>query len=85
MIVGGSLPFGAVFIELFFILSAVWLHKIYYLFGFLFLVLLILTVTCAEISVVLVYFKLINEDYHWWWQSITTSGTYASNRVTAGM
>ena len=74
MVVGGSLPFGAVFIELFFILSAVWLHKIYYLFGFLFLVLIILAVTCAEISVVLCYFKLINEDYHWWWQSITTSG-----------
>lgn len=77
MIVGGSLPFGAVFIELFFILSAVWLHKIYYLFGFLFLVILILAVTCAEISIVLVYFKLINEDYHWWWQSITTSGASA--------
>jgi len=28
MLVGGSLPFGAVFIELFFILSAVWLHKV---------------------------------------------------------
>jgi transmembrane 9 superfamily protein 2/4 len=77
MLVGGSLPFGAVFIELFFILSAVWLHKIYYLFGFLFLVLIILTVTCAEISVVLCYFKLINEDYRWWWQSILTSGASA--------
>jgi len=77
MLVGGSLPFGAVFIELFFILSAVWLHKVYYLFGFLFLVLLILVVTCAEISVVLCYFKLINEDYNWWWQSILTSGASA--------
>jgi len=47
---------------------------VYYLFGFLFLVLLILVVTCAEISVVLCYFKLINEDYNWWWQSILTSG-----------
>ena len=49
----------------------------YYLFGFLFLVILILVVTCAEISIVLCYFKLVNEDYHWWWQSFFSSGTSA--------
>ena len=32
---GGILPFGAVCIELFFIMSAMWLHQIYYVFGFL--------------------------------------------------
>lgn len=77
MLVGGSLPFGAVFIELFFILSAIWLHKIYYLFGFLFLVMLILIFTCAEISIVLCYFKLVNENYHWWWQAVLSSGSSA--------
>ena len=35
---GGILPFGAVSVELFFIMSALWLHQIYYIFGFLFLV-----------------------------------------------
>jgi hypothetical protein len=30
---GGILPFGAVCIELFFIMSALWLHQIYYVFG----------------------------------------------------
>ena len=39
---GGLLPFGAVFIELFFILSSIWLHHYYYVFGFLLLVFLIL-------------------------------------------
>lgn len=29
---GGILPFGAVCIELFFIMSALWLHQIYYVF-----------------------------------------------------
>ena len=77
MLVGGSLPFGAVFIELFFILSAIWLHKIYYLFGFLFLVMLILIFTCAEISIVLCYIKLVNENYHWWWQAVLSSGSSA--------
>lgn len=30
---GGILPFGAVCIELFFIMSALWLHQFYYIFG----------------------------------------------------
>jgi transmembrane 9 superfamily protein 2/4 len=38
LVVGGLLPFGAVFVELFFILSSIWQHRFYYMFGFLFLV-----------------------------------------------
>jgi hypothetical protein len=30
ILVGGVLPFGAVFIELFFILSSIWLHQVSY-------------------------------------------------------
>ena len=59
------LPFGAVCIELFFIMSALWLHQIYYVVGFLVAVLLILTATCAEMAIVLAYFQLCNEDYRW--------------------
>ena len=66
---GGALPFGAVFIELFFILTSMWLHQPYYLFGILALVLVILVVTCAEIAIVLCYFQLCAEDYHWWWRA----------------
>jgi transmembrane 9 superfamily protein 2/4 len=36
---GGILPFGSVCIELFFIMSALWLHQIYYVMGFLLAVL----------------------------------------------
>merc|ERR1719502_471153 len=32
---GGILPFGAIFIELFFIMTSVWLQRFYYVFGFL--------------------------------------------------
>ena len=35
---GGILPFGAIFIELFFIMTSVWLQRFYYVFGFLMLV-----------------------------------------------
>jgi len=76
-LVGGVLPFGAVFIELFFILTSMWLHQFYYLFGFLTLVFIILLVTCAEITIVLCYFQLCSEDYHWWWRAYFTSGSSA--------
>jgi len=77
VLVGGILPFGAVFIELFFIMSSIWLAQVYYVFGFLFLVLMILVVTCAEISIVMAYFQLCSEDYNWWWRSFLTSGSSA--------
>ncbi|KAF5725878.1 transmembrane 9 superfamily member 8 [Tripterygium wilfordii] len=77
ILIGGILPFGAVFIELFFILTSIWLHQFYYIFGFLFLVFIILIVTCAEITVVLCYFQLCSEDYLWWWRSYLTSGSSA--------
>jgi len=73
----GILPFGAVFIEVFFIMSAIWLHQIYYLFGFTFVVLCILTITCAEVSIVMSYFHLANENYKWWWQSLWCGGSSA--------
>ncbi|CAJ1351974.1 unnamed protein product [Effrenium voratum] len=74
-LVGGILPFGAVFTELFFIMSSIWLHEFYYLFGFLSLVLLIVLITCAEISIALTYFQLTSEDYRWWWTSFCASGS----------
>jgi len=77
ILVGGILPFGAVFIEIFFIMSSVWLHQFYYVFGFLFIVFVILIITCAEISIVMCYFQLCNEDNHWWWRSYLTSGSSA--------
>ena len=72
---GGVLPFGAVVIELYFIMSAMWLHQLYVVFGFLFIVLLILIITCAEITIVMCYFQLCNEDYRWWWRSFLSSGS----------
>eukprot|EP01062_Namystynia_karyoxenos_P002647 TRINITY_DN10935_c0_g5_i1.p1 TRINITY_DN10935_c0_g5~~TRINITY_DN10935_c0_g5_i1.p1 ORF type:complete len:680 (+),score=241.80 TRINITY_DN10935_c0_g5_i1:118-2040(+) len=69
----GILPFGAVFIELVFILSSIWQGRVYYVFGFLALVFIIAIITCAEISVVIVYFQLCYEDHHWWWRAFLSS------------
>lgn len=36
MLLVGILPFGAISVELYFIMSSIWIHKVYYMFGFLF-------------------------------------------------
>jgi hypothetical protein len=51
--------------------------KIYYIFGFLFLVMIILVATCAETTILMCYFQLCNEDYRWWWRSMFASGSCA--------
>ena len=70
ILTGGVLPFGACFVELFFIMSSIWMDQYYYVFGFLLLVYVILGVTCAEITIVLDYFQLCSE------------GTYVRTRYT---
>ncbi|CAN0509567.1 unnamed protein product, partial [Scytosiphon promiscuus] len=61
----GVLPFGAVLVELVFVMTAMWEQQLYFIFGFLMSVMLILTITCAEISIVMCYFQLCAEDYRW--------------------
>jgi hypothetical protein len=73
----GTLPFGTLFIELFFILSSIWLGRFYYVFGFLLIVLLLLVIVCAEVSLVLTYMHLCVEDWRWWWTSFFASGSVA--------
>jgi len=75
LMVGGILPFGACFVELYFILASVWTDQYYYVFAFLLLVFGILIITCAEITVLFNYFQLTGENYHWWWRSFTTAGS----------
>jgi transmembrane 9 superfamily protein 2/4 len=75
---GGTLPFGTLFIELFFILSSIWLGRFYYyVFGFLLIVLSLLVIVCAEVSVVLTYMHLCVEDWRWWWKAFFASGSVA--------
>jgi transmembrane 9 superfamily protein 2/4 len=75
VLLGGVLPFGAIFVELHFVMSSLWLAQLNFVFRFLLIVLVILVVTCAEISIVMTYFQLCSEDYAgWWWKSFLTPG-----------
>jgi transmembrane 9 superfamily protein 2/4 len=51
--------------------------QVYYVFGFLFVVAMILAVTTMESTVLLCYFHLCAEDYHWWWRSFLTGASSA--------
>ncbi|GJP42111.1 hypothetical protein CLOM_g1701 [Closterium sp. NIES-68] len=77
ILAGGILPFGTLYIELYFILSSMWMQRVYYGFGFLFVVLILLMLVCAEVAVVFTYLQLTMEDYRWWWRSLFASGSVA--------
>lgn len=50
----------------YFIFTSFWAYKIYYVFGFMFLVFMILTIVTVCVTIVCTYFLLNAEDYRWW-------------------
>lgn len=66
LLAAGVLPFGTIFIELYFSLTSVWLGYFYYLFGFAFVIGLLTMVITAEIAVLCTYVQLCAEDHNWW-------------------
>ncbi|KAF0976391.1 hypothetical protein FDP41_004618 [Naegleria fowleri] len=76
---GGILPFGSIFIELYFVFTSFWNYKFYYVYGFLLLVFLILIVVIACVSIVTTFFLLNSEDWKWVWHCVivgTSTGFY---------
>jgi transmembrane 9 superfamily protein 3 len=51
---------------MYFLFSSLWAAKVYYVYGFLFLVVLILWIVTACITVVAGYFLLNAEDHRWY-------------------
>ncbi|KIW05443.1 uncharacterized protein PV09_03332 [Verruconis gallopava] len=77
MLLVGILPFGAIFVELYFIMNSIWTGKVYYMFGFLFVCFGLMVMTCAAVTVLMIYFLLCAENYHWQWRSFFTAGASA--------
>jgi transmembrane 9 superfamily protein 2/4 len=77
MITTGIVPFAAAYVELFFIMTSMWMDQFYYVFGFTLIVFIVLLITCAEVTVLLVYYQLCAENHEWWWFSFITSGSTA--------
>ncbi|KAI8086052.1 uncharacterized protein BX664DRAFT_281650 [Halteromyces radiatus] len=66
---GGILPFGSIFIEMYFIFTSFWTYKIYYVYGFMLLIFVILLVVSSCVAIVSTYFLLNSEDHRWHWVS----------------
>jgi len=77
ILLGGILPFGSIFIEMYFVFTAFWQYKYYYVFGFLLLVFFILIVVSICVTIVSTYFLLNSEDYRWHWVSFLSSASTA--------
>ena len=75
MFTAGFLPFSAIYIETHYIFASIWGHKIYSLFGILFLAFVLLLCVTSLITIALIYFQLAMEDHQWWWRSILYGGS----------
>jgi hypothetical protein len=74
LFMAGFLPFSAIYIELHYIFASIWGHKIYSLFGILFLAFVMLATVASFITIALLYFQLVREDHRWWWRSFANGG-----------
>ncbi|KAI8091041.1 uncharacterized protein B0P05DRAFT_485514 [Gilbertella persicaria] len=77
VMLGGILPFASIFIEIYFIFTSFWTYKIYYVYGFMLLVFVILLIVSACVSIVSTYFLLNSEDHRWHWVSFMTCASTA--------
>lgn len=75
--IAGLLPFGTLFIELYFIMTSLWMGFFYYLFGYLFIIGLLTFIVTVEVSMLCTYVQLCAENYHWWWNSFRRGGSIA--------
>jgi len=73
----GILPFGSIFIEMYFIFTSFWNYKFYYVYGFMFLVYVILFIVTLCVTIVSIYFLLNAEDYRWQWTAFFSGGSTA--------
>eukprot|EP00898_Chlorokybus_atmophyticus_P000053 jgi/Chlat1/1048/Chrsp110S01532 len=76
-LMGGLLPFGSIFIEMYFIFTAFWNYKVYYVYGFMLLVYFILMIVTACVTIVGTYFLLNAENYYWQWTSFGSAASTA--------
>ncbi|GES73084.1 transmembrane 9 superfamily member 3 [Rhizophagus clarus] len=77
IVLGGILPFASIFIEIYFIFSSFWAYKIYYVYGFMLFVFIILLIVTACVTIVSTYILLNSEDHRWHWMSFLTCGSTA--------
>ncbi|KAF8376946.1 hypothetical protein HHK36_030317 [Tetracentron sinense] len=76
-LMGGLLPFGSIFIETYFLFTSFWNYKVYYVYGFMLLVFLLLIIVTICVTIVGTYFLLNAENYRWQWTSFFSAASTA--------
>jgi len=77
-LLGGILPFGAAFVEMFFMLSSLFASRAYYAFGFVALTAGVMGLTTATVTILFTYFILCAEEYRWQWRAFLVGGGSAA-------
>ena len=65
----GIIGFATIFIELNYVMGALWRHQIYFFGAFLWVAFLLFIIIVGEMTVLVVFFNLCYGDYNWWWKS----------------
>lgn len=74
-LLSGIIPFATIVIETYMIFTSFWSYKIYYVYGFMMGVGVMLTIVTACVSVVSTYLLISVEDWEWQWRCWTTGGS----------
>jgi len=69
LLISGIIVFVSGYLEMVIILKSVWGHRIYFAFGFLLVAVLLMMMCSALMAVLVVYIRLVQGDYNWWWIS----------------
>ncbi|EPY21892.1 endosomal integral membrane protein [Strigomonas culicis] len=67
----GFLPFLASFIEMTYVLNSMWQSSAFYRPNTLFGQALVILSLCAEVSIIVTYITLSQQNYMWWWRSFS--------------
>ncbi|KAI8093607.1 uncharacterized protein BX664DRAFT_330099 [Halteromyces radiatus] len=75
LLLGGVIPFAIVFVDLNELLKSRCNGEFYFAIPHFVLTCMVMSLTTAQVSVILIFFQLCNEDYHWWWMSFMIGGS----------
>lgn len=77
MVVGGFVPFAVFSFQLKYVFSAIWLDRVFFLFGFLAFCAAGALVLSVMSGLLALYILLVNEFHHWQWRVFCVSGSSA--------
>jgi len=77
LLVAGIFPFVPCFFEVYDTLCVLWLDAYDPFYAFFFFIGICSLLLSTEITILLTYYQLVREDYHWWWRSFATGGSVA--------